>query len=172
MKRNAILLLLAVLTTSCEAGNVNDCSSVSDSELSYIDKNKLEEEYSEYLVLTNIDSPSFYYGIVCCWETKKDEWRCGIFMDNSSDMKLWPFTLMQENKPCTLETMSSILSLFYDNTDPYLFVCEIEYPITENDIPMGFHVSSNEALYERLSLISSYTYNVLRWQESDWGYDI
>ncbi|MCQ2799645.1 MAG: hypothetical protein MJ228_02615 [Bacilli bacterium] len=157
---DSIILLGLALTSGCTANIERETDHQSISESSSDTSDALEKQYSEYLTKTNIDFPDHYNDIICCWKIANGEWRCGIFLDKSSDMKLAPFVFMQEEKPCTLETMAAILFHFYDNTDPNLIVSEIPYPVTKDNLPRGFKVSDNRYLYEQLSLRASYAYNI------------
>lgn len=159
-------LVLFTILCGCSSSINNDINSTTtENSSSYNVLERMEyfkTKYPLYVEITNKDRPNCIgTRDIYCWQNEDNEWYSGIHHYEKFWTNTEPFLKIQYEYPCPLKEMAELLNLFFDITDPYLAIFDLQYPYA-GDYSISMMPSTNKYLYDQLNLRASYIYNVLR----------
>lgn len=67
---------------------------------------------------------------IYCWEISNNDWRCGALIGTNRNKTYEELKTIQEDYPCPLSTMKTILSSYPDDARNSIYIRIIDYPLS------------------------------------------
>lgn len=67
---------------------------------------------------------------IYCWEISNNDWRCGALIGTNRNKTYEKLKTIQEDYPCPLSTMKTILSSYPDDARNSIYIRIIDYPLS------------------------------------------
>lgn len=69
-----------------------------------------------------------------CWEISNNDWRCGALIGTNRNKTYDELKTIQEDYPCPLSTMKTILSSYPDDARNSIYIRIIDYPLSIDNL--------------------------------------
>ena len=128
MKKILTLFGICMCLVSCSCSTTSREDALVERNISY---ENTEEAMSKYDYSPYYNTKGMKGTEVYCWKIEDNTWRCGTMLGTNRIKTLAELLWMQNELPCTLKRMKTILSTYTDEERRGITIFEIPYPMTE-----------------------------------------